>query len=834
MSGNRAEHFAHLNHNIAPFGHTPMYVWHKFWGRKTWNVVGQYIKTYCPEGGIVFDPFAGSGVTAMEALRHGRRVIVCDLNPVATEIVRLTIQPVSETKLQEAYERVATRVKDKILSLYRTQCRKCGYEFPATCFIWDKGKCVEVRYDGCPSCGDIREKDCPPNARDKKLVQRIETAKIKEWYPQDRLYYPDGAPFKEKQQYDSLDELFTKRNLQALAWLMEAIEGEANTLLRDFLKIGFTSMVHLCSRMRGTRREDQGRPFSGPGWNQHSYWYAKRFLETNVWNNFERTIVGRQGLLAAKCESNPIFKDKTLTSNYQRVLEGKADACIVTGDCVSLMKKMARDCVDYIFTDPPYDASIQYGELSFLWAAWLKRDKKYLENLVSYEVVRNDKQGKDFEVYQALLRGSFAGMFKVLKPDSYLTLTFHNPTFKVRNATIRTGVFSRLEFEHIHHQPLAASSPKSLLQPFGSAQGDFYMRFHKPPAPAKPETEQRFDEALFEKIVVDSTIAVLAERAEPTPYTIIINYIDPQLAKHGYFSSLTSGLDVNKVLEAHLNKEFVLVQTKLGGAEGKLWWFKDPNIVPHLKEVPLSERVEQTVLRQLQAQGRVTFTDIWNEVSVQFPNSLTSDSTSIKESLETYARPVANGEWLLKSEFTKERVRSDHNEILGILAVIGKARGHDVWIGNKEQSESTSGLLGADKKLRDLMTVRKLQLEGVANLPTVEDIDLLWLEHSRVVAAFEVESTTTMTSALWRGSNLSVKVPKFMVIPEQRKGEFERKFRSPLFAEHFVKDNWKLIYFDALRHAYTKDKGKVDIDALVGIPRAVKQAQRELEQLNLI
>src|SRR2546426_10208516 len=23
-----------------------MYVWHKFWGRKTWNVVGEFIKTY--------------------------------------------------------------------------------------------------------------------------------------------------------------------------------------------------------------------------------------------------------------------------------------------------------------------------------------------------------------------------------------------------------------------------------------------------------------------------------------------------------------------------------------------------------------------------------------------------------------------------------------------------------------------------------------------------------------------------------------------------------------------------------------------------------------------
>jgi len=28
---------------------------------------------------------------------------------------------------------------------------------------------------------------------------------------------------------------------------------------------------------------------------------------------------------------------------------------------------MPEESVDYVFTDPPYDASIQYGELSYLW-----------------------------------------------------------------------------------------------------------------------------------------------------------------------------------------------------------------------------------------------------------------------------------------------------------------------------------------------------------------------------------------------------------------------------------------------------------------------------------
>lgn len=226
-----------------------MYVWHKFWGRKTWNVVGEHIKTYCPEGGIVLDPFAGSGVVAMEALKAGRKAIVCDLLPIATEITRLTLKPVETDELRTVFERVARRVKNRILELYETTRRECRHAFPFTCAVWERGRCVEIRYGACPRCGNRQEKDCRPHRSDLALLQKIERMRIKAWYPSNKLYYPNGSPFMKKERYESLDQMFTKRNLIALAWLMEAIEEEPRRDPRDFLKIAFTSMVHLCSRM---------------------------------------------------------------------------------------------------------------------------------------------------------------------------------------------------------------------------------------------------------------------------------------------------------------------------------------------------------------------------------------------------------------------------------------------------------------------------------------------------------------------------------------------------------------------------------------------------------
>jgi len=468
--------------------------------------------------------------------------------------------------------------------------------------------------------------------------------------------------------------------------------------------------------------------------------------------------------------------------------------------------------VDYIFTDPPYDASIQYGELSYLWNAWLKQDFRYTENIVTHEVIRNEQQKKPFEVYHALLNNSFQGFYRVLRSEGCLTLTFHNPTFMVRNATVRAGVFSGFDYEHIHHQPLGQVSAKAMLQPFGSAQGDFYLRFVKTARPARQMEE--ISEERFRRIVIETCREVIASRAEPTPYTILVNQVDPVLARRGLFGTLQTGLDVKTVLEESIGKEFELVDAKLGCATGKLWWFADKTFAARLEAVPPTERVEATVFRCLHDKGRVTFTEVWDTVAWEFPNLLTSGSTSIAEALEIYGRKVSGGWWMLKEEIRVSLSR--HSELIALLAKIGAARGHEIWIGQWEQRETASGLV-EQVKLKDLVTAKPAalkSLKGVTNSRPVLDMDLLWLDGNQVVRAFEVECTTTMTSGLERGSNLLVTVPKTMVIPEEREQDFERKMKSPLFNERFQKDNWTLAYFNALREAFTKSKAKTDLESL--------------------
>jgi DNA modification methylase len=46
----------------------------------------------CPVGGLVLDPFVGSGTVVLEALRHGRRGIGFDLSPAYVAMARRRVE----------------------------------------------------------------------------------------------------------------------------------------------------------------------------------------------------------------------------------------------------------------------------------------------------------------------------------------------------------------------------------------------------------------------------------------------------------------------------------------------------------------------------------------------------------------------------------------------------------------------------------------------------------------------------------------------------------------------------------------------------------------------
>ena len=121
---------------------TSMYNMVRFWGRKPQNLVRSYIEQYTDEGETVLDPFSGSGVTALEALRANRRGIYNDLNPLFRHIARTTAVHVELDELEAGFDTVMENLRYRrhrvgsadgdaqrsFWWLYETTCRNCGYE----------------------------------------------------------------------------------------------------------------------------------------------------------------------------------------------------------------------------------------------------------------------------------------------------------------------------------------------------------------------------------------------------------------------------------------------------------------------------------------------------------------------------------------------------------------------------------------------------------------------------------------------------------------------------------------------------------------------------------
>ena len=48
-------------------------------------------------------------------------------------------------------------------------------------------------------------------------------------------------------------------------------------------------------------------------------------------------------------------------TDWRDVVDGKAQGCVVQGDCLDVLREMPDGCVDAVVTDPPFGIGFDYG-----------------------------------------------------------------------------------------------------------------------------------------------------------------------------------------------------------------------------------------------------------------------------------------------------------------------------------------------------------------------------------------------------------------------------------------------------------------------------------------
>ena len=125
-----------------------------------------------------------------------------------------------------------------------------------------------------------------------------------------------------------------------------------------------------------------------------------------------------------------------------------------------------------------------------------------------------------------------------------------------------------------------------------------------------------------------------------------------------------------------------------------------------------------------------------------------------------------------------------HTEIQYHLLQLGVDMGLDIWVAKNDRSKVWNGqVLGRmPRMLEELPT----QFNEATNR-TIELIDVLWLRGNSIVAAFEVESTTSVYSGLLRMSDLlalqpNIDIKLYLVAPDERREKVEQEILRPTFS----------------------------------------------------
>jgi adenine-specific DNA methylase len=417
---------------------TSAYAVHAYHTKVPPEAIRPYIEHYTKSGGLVLDPFAGSGMTGLAAGLAGRQAILSDLSPAAVHIARNYTAPCDPEAYRRGVDRLLSWAEPQIEPLYRVDCptcrgqarteylvwsdvRRCPHCTADVC-VWDARGETGVRNLTCPSCRAAFDKNGAVVVGERAVsanltceacsggritvsarpvdVERAEVDRrsIPFWYP-DNPFGPDWEMWRGGHRdlgITTVADFWSPRNLTALAVLWEGIGREPDSRVKAALQFTFTSIANRASR--------------------RYQWNAKR--PTNV-------LGGTLYIASLRYEWNVL----SLLHRKVRAVEWFYRTTLIPPGSVNVRQSSATDLswvtsgsVDYCFTDPPFGANIYYADSSLLWESWLAT----LTDRSQEAVVSRRRDGKGIADYGRLMSASLAEIRRCLKPGGVITMVFQN------------------------------------------------------------------------------------------------------------------------------------------------------------------------------------------------------------------------------------------------------------------------------------------------------------------------------------------------------------------------------------------------------------------------
>ena len=470
----------------------PLYTAHSYHTKVPHKAIMRAILHYTEPGDVVLDGFAGSGMTGVAAQMCGRpepefrkaieaewklagfeppkwgarRAVLSELSPAATFIAANYNIPFDVDAFEKTARQILKEVETELGWMYETlhsdkktkgrinftvwsevfSCPECSKEVVFLEEALDAAT-KRVRDDfPCPHCSVTLTKDNlqrnfetlrdpvtgqpwkrirlrpvlinytagrqvfekRPDAKDLATLDRIEKLPIPPEVPTDRfpiesMYH--GSRLAPKG-FTHVHHLFLPRSVQVMAALWRKTGKQQDTRLHHMLLFFVEQAIwglSVLNRYGPLHFSQVNRYLTGV------YYIPSQHSECSPWY----ALGGKLSRLSG------VFGSYSVSSRY--------GCTTTTSSTVSL--GLPRDCIDYVFTDPPFGSNIPYADLNFIVEAWHK-----VRTDSTPEAIVDEPKNKALPEYQELMRRCLREFYRVLKPGRWMTMVFHNSSNAVWNA----------------------------------------------------------------------------------------------------------------------------------------------------------------------------------------------------------------------------------------------------------------------------------------------------------------------------------------------------------------------------------------------------------------
>lgn len=566
-----------------------IYHFHPYHTKIPYGIISTHIEHYTKPNDIVFDGFSGSGMTGVAGLDqdsiydaekvNSRFVVLNDISPFCSFISYIvSMFPTQKAKLISELEGAIREVSIETSWMFSTVdthrkttgvinfvvwsdvfvCPSCSQEFVFwhTAVDVDNGKVYKQFH--CPHCNaELSKRDCShatesffdeaindvvvqskqvpvminysigktryekaPDETDFALIKKIRSSTIPYWYPTDKLPVGDKTSEPINQGVSCVHHFYTKRNLWALASLNDKLVDER-------LRFIVTKVAFRITKRYGLTYMS-GSWGAGGGPTNGTLYLPSLVKELSIVKQVQDAIEDAKKISMALRENS----------------------CIVSTQSSTHLSNIPSSSIDYVFVDPPFGGNLCYSELNFIWESWLK-----VKTSIKNEAIVNATQAKGLVEYQSLMTACFSEFYRILKPNRWITIVFHNSANSVWNAiqeSIQSAGFIVAGVRTLDKGKMSFTQITS----YGAVKNDLVISAYKPKESfvrrftqqaGDPEMAWEFVSQYLQNLAIapDSTgkIEVVSERQDYLLFDRmvafhIINGIPVPMDAHSFYTGL--------------------------------------------------------------------------------------------------------------------------------------------------------------------------------------------------------------------------------------------------------------------------------------------------------